>query len=369
MTTPATQPTAAHGSRLLAPAKINLVLRVGPSDPATGYHPLATWMCAVGLYDTLRIDVAASGATERGSGVELRCDDPSLPRDRGNLVVRAAESLCQRAGVDASRVRLELEKRIPAAAGLGGGSSDAAATLVGLNRAMSLGRSRAELCAIAATLGADVPFFVETHGDAGGGSAWCSGRGEVVRITPAPAKARRAMLVLPRGIAMPTAAVYRRFDELRLGRPENLSQAPDVAVLATLGAREMLPLLRNDLEPAAFSLSSELADMRDAVERAVRRPVRMSGSGSALFTLFDGQDVDDLPAGRDAPVAPAKEEGQGIEGQGIEGDEDIAELAEAVAAAGKAVAPSAARVVVVAVAPIAAAHDASAPGAARQRGR
>lgn len=319
---------------LTAPAKINLVLRVGPVDPRTGYHPLGTWMCTVGLCDRLRFEWTPERSAQRLPA--LMCDDPSLPRDAGNLVVRAASAICQAAGVDPAPLRIELKKRIPAAAGLGGGSSDAAATLLGLNKMLSLDRSRDELCAIAARLGADVPFFVAGSG----GSAWCTGRGENVAPTPAPTRARRALLILPRRVAMPTAAVYRRFDELAPGGADNLGSGPDPATLAGLGARELLPLLRNDLEAAAFSLSDELSGMREAVERALRRPVRMSGSGSALYTLYDA--VDDTPIRVDA---------RGDRGEGMEGDEANPELAEAVATAGKAVAPSAARIVVVPVCP------------------
>lgn len=321
---------------LTAPAKINLVLRVGPVDPGTGYHPLGTWMCTVGLFDRLRF-AGAPGAGPPGLA-QLVCDDPSLPRDAGNLVVRAASALCAAAGIDPSRLRIELKKRIPAAAGLGGGSSDAAATLLGLNEMLSLDRGRDELCAIAARLGADVPFFVE--GGRTGGSAWCTGRGERISPANAPTRARVALLVLPRHVALSTAAVYRRFDDLGLGRDENLEEGPDPAALAGLGAREMLPRLRNDLEAAAFSLSDELSGMREAVERALRRPVRMSGSGSALYTLYDA-------VGPAAAGVGARDD----RGEGMEGDEGNPELAEAVAAAGKAVAPSAARIVVVPVCP------------------
>lgn len=301
---------------LRAPAKLNLVLRVGPPGE-DGYHRLASWMCTVGLFDTIEL----RGSRADVASVELDCDDRALPRDAGNLVVRAARALCDRAGVRA-RLRLQLRKRIPAAAGLGGGSSDAGSTLIGLSRLLGLDLGTEALMQVAGGIGADVPFFV-----GGAPSAWCEGRGEIIRPVAPPSRARTALLVLPRGIALSTAEVYRRFDEMGLGKEQNLRQLPDVAHLATLGSRQLLPLLVNDLEPAAFSLAPELAEMRTVAERAMGRPVRMSGSGSALFTLLDETD--------------------GAPGGGV----DHPEPAEAVASVGKAIAPSAAQVLLVPVAP------------------
>jgi 4-diphosphocytidyl-2C-methyl-D-erythritol kinase len=277
------------------PAKINLHLRVGPAR-SNGFHPLLTWMCTVGLFDKLTMRVAAEPADRpNGRLIELGCDDPLLPTDERNLVVR----MVQRWGetIDARRGRervgslpmiaAALAKRIPAGAGLGGGSSDGAFALLAADRLWTGGRRddgtprpAEDLSAFAARFGSDIPFFF--HGP----SAVCSGRGEVVRETARPTAVRWALLVLPE-LHMPTPEVYERFDALGLGRKEDVQTEPDWPVWADLPATELLARLVNDLEPAAFAIRPELGDLRRKIEQSVGRIVRMSGSGSSLFTLFD----------------------------------------------------------------------------------
>jgi 4-diphosphocytidyl-2-C-methyl-D-erythritol kinase len=258
---------------LLAPAKLNLDLRVGRRD-ASGYHPLASWFCTVGLFDSLTIRRIDS------PGARLSCDDPSLPTGETNLVVRAADVLLSRyaqgAGLD-----IELRKRIPAGGGVGGGSSDAARTLLGVTKLLALDLPLRQLHAIAAELGSDVPFFLY------GGSRFCTGRGEVVSEAPSPLP-RWALLIFP-GLALPTRDVYQKFDAMGLGRT-NLDAQPPWARWTELSARPLLAQLVNDLEPAAFALSPGLGELRGALESTVERVVRMTGSGSTLFTLFDEPD-------------------------------------------------------------------------------
>src|SRR3954447_25217146 len=203
--------------QLLAPAKFNLYLRVGPlgADGYQGFHPLVSWMVTVGLFDTLTFD--------RTEAEELRftCDDTSLPTDDRNIVVRAARALLERTTEEPAAeplgsrfeqgVSVDLLKKIPHAAGLGGGSSDAAATLVGLNALLALKRTDAELLRIGAALGSDVPFFFAAP------SAVCTGRGEVVRRTPPPGRARWAVLLFP-ALGLSTARVYEAFDARPFGK-------------------------------------------------------------------------------------------------------------------------------------------------------
>jgi 4-diphosphocytidyl-2-C-methyl-D-erythritol kinase len=262
--------------RLRAPAKINLHLRVGPARP-DGFHPLVSWMTTISLFDTLEFQSTHS------HGVMLRCDDPALPTDETNLVMKAARALVS--GLAPQRqhslggVEITLHKRIPSQAGLGGGSSDARAALVGLNRLWQLDLTSQQLAEIGAQLGSDVAFF--QHGP----SSVCTSRGEIVRSIPVP-KAKWAALILP-SIRLSTPLVYRRFDELN--REVEWDDQPAWHQWAQLSARLLLPRLINDLEPAAFSLEPKLALLREQIERIIDRPVKMSGSGSSLFTLFDEQ--------------------------------------------------------------------------------
>lgn len=298
--------------RLAAPAKINLYLRVAPPR-ADGFHPLVSWMTTVALFDTLAFQALAdddarathlsepAGApgrpgpqSELSARIRLSCDPPGLPCDDTNLVMKAAKALAGsldtglREGQGArstSRepalpaVSIHLTKRIPVGAGLGGGSSDAARALQGLNRLWGADRSRDQLAHTAAAIGSDVPFFLY------GPSAICRGRGELVQPL-SPPQARLALLIFP-PTPMPTRSVYQRFDQLRCGHESALQDEPDFRAWSQLDALSLLPLLRNDLETPAFSLQPSLAQLRDDAQALLSRPVRMSGSGSALFSLHD----------------------------------------------------------------------------------
>jgi 4-diphosphocytidyl-2-C-methyl-D-erythritol kinase len=201
-----------------------------------------------------------------------------LPTDERNLVIRAALALREHVRRPTLAATIELEKRIPSGGGLGGGSSDAATTLLALNELWSLKLDRSELCRVADRVGSDVPFFLFPP------SADCRGRGEVVTPLPPP-KPRAAVLILP-GTSMPTPAVYRRFDELS-PTPPPLDSTFRFDDWAHLDTSTLLPRLVNDLEPPAFSIDPKLGRLRDDAERLLGRAVRMSGSGSTLFTLFD----------------------------------------------------------------------------------
>ncbi|HEY7089711.1 MAG TPA: 4-(cytidine 5'-diphospho)-2-C-methyl-D-erythritol kinase [Tepidisphaeraceae bacterium] len=261
--------------QLLAPAKLNLHLRVAPLD-SPGFHPVMTWMCTVGaLFDTLTIR-----STEDAPGtVSLLCDDPNLPCDQTNLVVRAVD-LMRHDGAPANHaVAIQLQKRIPTGGGLGGGSSDAARTLLGLNRLWKLNWSLDRLSRLSAVLGSDVPFFLY------GPSSICTGRGQFVRPI-APPKPKAALIFLP-GIAVPTAPVYRKFDQMGLGDEASMDTQPPWQQWADLSAGPLLAKLVNDLETPAFAICPKLANLREEMEQSLGRIVRMSGSGSSLFTLFD----------------------------------------------------------------------------------
>ena len=271
--------------RVAAPAKINLHLRVGPPT-ADGFHPLSSWMVTVGLFDNLEFTLTDT------PGVRLTCDDPGLPTDASNLVVKTATGLLDAANLSSTTgVRIHLTKRIPSGAGLGGGSSDGAFTLLALNQLLQLDWSADRLATLASRYGSDLAFFC--HGP----SSICTGRGEIVRPI-APPKPRYAVLILP-AIHMPTPAVYRRFDELLSSTPDSGLSTQDYSSWPTLTAQELLPHLVNDLEPPAFSLSAPLKEIHSRATRILDgRIVRMSGSGSTLFTLYDARDEAETNASR-----------------------------------------------------------------------
>src|SRR5216683_776287 len=173
-------------------AKVNLALEVLGRRP-DGYHELSTVLQAVDLFDRLTVETAEA--------ITLETSDPALPTDDGNLVIRAARLLRKTAGVEAG-ARIVLDKRIPVAAGLGGGSSDAAATLWGLNHLWGLRWRRERLIALATGLGMDVPFFL------GPGRALGTGRGEVLKALPTAGG--YAMVLVNPGVPLSTQAVYGR---------------------------------------------------------------------------------------------------------------------------------------------------------------
>jgi 4-diphosphocytidyl-2-C-methyl-D-erythritol kinase len=263
--------------RLLAPAKINLHLRVYGVQ-SDGFHPLLSWMSTVGLFDTIEVE-------ESTNGIALSCDDPGIPCDARNLVHRAAQLMLETRKTQSLKVgiKVHLSKRIPAGGGLGGGSSDAARMLLGLNRLLGMEYPVQRLGALAAQLGSDVPFFL--HGP----SSICQGRGEIVHPIARP-RLRWAVLALPE-IAMPTPRVYQVFDSLGPGKAQASDDQPAWHQWTSLHADELLPRLINDLEAPAFQLSPHLGQLRIDLEQMLGKVVRMSGSGSTLFTLFDDENA------------------------------------------------------------------------------
>lgn len=270
--------------RLLAPAKINLHLRVG-SRRQDGFHPLLSWMVTVKLFDTLELERA------RDPGIALRIDSTApvaVPNDRRNLVIRSAEEFSRALSVTTQEgsaaagvtgLSITLHKRIPVGAGLGGGSSDAARTLLALNRLWDAGWSLPDLATLSATLGSDLAFFFF------GPSSICAGRGEIVRPVSVP-KPRAALMIFP-DFGISTAQAYERFDAAGHAFDEAIDRPPDISAWAQLPAEELLEYLVNDLEPAAFAIQPLLQAMRRELQKRIGRKVRMSGSGSTLFTLYD----------------------------------------------------------------------------------
>ncbi len=257
------------GVLVRSPAKVNLFLETLARRP-DGYHELATLMVAVSLYDSLEFRDDPSGA------VRLTCDDPAVPGGPENLVARAAELLRRETG-HRGGAAVTLRKRIPSAAGLAGGSGDAAAALAGLNRLWRLGLGREELAALGARLGSDVPFFFATP------AAWCTGRGEKVE----PLRLGRPLdLVLacpPEGLS--TAEVFRN-----LTVPEEPVDGAAVRRAAEEGDVEALGrLLFNRLQPVAERLCPAVAGLSGRLAGQGPAGCLMSGSGSTVFALCRGR--------------------------------------------------------------------------------
>jgi 4-diphosphocytidyl-2-C-methyl-D-erythritol kinase len=206
--------------RIQAPAKINLVLRVLGRRP-DGYHDIWSLMQTVELYDELEVAVQP----DPSAGIELRCDDPALPVDHTNLVYRAAALVMEQARCRAG-LAIKLYKRIPTGAGLGGGSSDAAATILALNQLLGLGWSRAVMGEVGQALGSDVPFFFSAP------TAVAAGRGESVQQMSL-AESRWVVLVNP-GFPIETRWAYRELAASRQEAPvlsQSVSQLAEESIL------------------------------------------------------------------------------------------------------------------------------------------
>ena len=260
-----------------APAKLNLFFEV-LAKRSDGYHEIESLMCPIEIYDTLHIEEGSSGQVElrcrrvSGCGGRSDCGLNEVPEGPENLVVRAVELVKRRTGVRRG-ARLRLIKRIPAAAGLGGGSSDAAAALVAVNEAWQLNRSRDALSEWAAELGSDVPFFLV------GGPAICRGRGE--RIEPVADLGSLWFVVVRPPAGLSTAAVYG------VCQPAVEPQAvqPLVEALQRGDWKQVGNRLLNRLQPVAERLSPWVKRLHQEFSQLDFLGHGMSGSGTSYFGL------------------------------------------------------------------------------------
>ena len=254
-------------------AKVNLSLVVF-GVRADGFHDLHTVMATVNLCDDLTLELT------KGTGIELECVGLASPSGTENLVYRAAELFFQ-ATSQSPGVSIRLMKRIPAGAGLGGASSDAAACLAGMNTLTGARLSRTELSELAGQLGSDVPFFLF------GPTAICTGRGEIVE--PLKMRCKRSILLVLTGIEMSTAEVYRQYRH-----EPSKSQAAMMDVQRLLGECDLDTLGGmgiNSLTDTTMRSSPELAKLRKRIENMGIGPVHMSGSGSSLFVVGSAEDT------------------------------------------------------------------------------
>ena len=281
------------GIEVLAPAKLNLFFEVLAKRP-DGFHEVLTLMAPLDIYDTVAVRDVPRGSGRPNDRVVLDCawaaglqtaafatagavssgsfDAEDLPKGNDNIAVRAIELLRERAGIERS-LAVRLTKRVPSAAGLGGGSSDAAAALVAANAAWTLGWTRERLGQLAAELGSDIPFFLHS------GPAVCRGRGELIEPVGRFGRLHVVLVRPPAGLS--TAAVYKACKpSASPRRVEPLLVALRRGDVGEVGRR-----LHNALVPAAMSLSPWIERLAGEFARMDCPGSQMSGSGTSYFGL------------------------------------------------------------------------------------
>ena len=253
---------------LEAHAKINLSLDVlGKRDD--GYHTLQMIMQTIQLHDTISV-------YEIPAGVEIKCEAPYVPNNSSNIAYKAAELILQKYGIK-SGVRIEIDKQIPVAAGLAGGSTDAAAVLKGINSIFSLGVEEAELRQLGKTIGADVPYCIM------GGTALAEGIGDELTRLASPGKIN-LLLVKPR-LGVSTAWVYKNF------RLDKVNERPDTRLLVSAieagDIRTLATNMKNVLESVTLQKYPVIENIKKQLIKLGALGCMMSGSGPTVFGIFE----------------------------------------------------------------------------------
>jgi 4-diphosphocytidyl-2-C-methyl-D-erythritol kinase len=263
--------------QVAAPAKINLNLRVVGRNDATGYHDIETWMVPISLADELRVELT------KARGIALACSDPELDNGSGNLAWKAAELFLRETKSECG-ASIELHKHIPHGAGLGGGSSDAAAVLKALNDQLGRPLDGSALETLAARLGSDIPFFIRAK------PAVARGRGEILQPRPLPQPLDLLLIKPP--FAVETAWAYRQWSEKKFCPAEwSATQLHDGIEIS------------NDLERPVFAKYIILAALKEwLLKHSLVAAAAMSGSGSCLFAILRD------PRGADQLASEAKTE-------------------------------------------------------------
>lgn len=257
---------------VFSPAKVNLYLRIVGKRP-DGFHELETVMLPLDFGDQITLQPQTTGLT-------LECDNPNLPTDDSNLALRAARTLAQSFGVETG-AKITLKKRTPLAAGLGGGSSNAAAVLRGLNRLWNLHGPPEKLHALAASMGSDINFFMA------GGAALCRGRGENVEAVPGQLSG--AILLVNPGFGISTKWAYENWAKAA-AESRLTAHPPEVSLLLRALAEDDLAgvsrCLFNSLEAPSMRKFPVLKLIKKAMRDGGAAGALMSGSGATLFGLF-----------------------------------------------------------------------------------
>ena len=256
---------------VFAPAKINLILRILDRRP-DGYHNLWSLMQTVQLEDELALSLSDNHST-----ITLRCDEPSLKTDPSNLVYRAAAAVLEGAGRTVG-LDIVLAKRIPMGAGLGGGSSDAAATIMGLNRLLNLGWSTEKMAHLGQTLGSDVPFFFSAP------SAIVEGRGE--KVVPVQITGSRWVMLVNPGFPIETKWAYQQLSVSRTGVQPLSDVHAGLGKTCELSWEEVFQAAENDFEATVFKAHPDLYKIKQRLLADGAETALLSGSGATVFGVF-----------------------------------------------------------------------------------
>jgi 4-diphosphocytidyl-2-C-methyl-D-erythritol kinase len=274
---------------LLAPAKINLYLEI-LGDRPDGYHELVMLLQSIALAD--RVDLRANGTEE----IRVLCDHPQVPCDRTNLAYRAAELMAEEFPESFAQfggIEIAITKQIPVAAGLAGGSADAAAVLMGLDMMWQLGLTQPELQDLAAQIGSDIPFCIT------GGTAIATGRGEHLSFLP-NINSYYVVLAKYRNLEVSTPWAYKtyrsQFGDTYIDDAESLESrmahvhsGPMVKALLSKDGKQIGKLLHNDLEKVVLSTYPQVLELRDVLQKSGALGVLMSGSGPTVFALCESE--------------------------------------------------------------------------------
>ena len=255
-------------------AKINLVLNIGDLRP-DGYHDIQTIMQSLELHDDVTVEQTG------GTGITVTASVDTIPTDESNLAVKAGKAFAAKTGVPADGLSIHIEKRIPVAAGLGGGSSDAAATLRALNVLYETNLSVDELAEIGIEVGSDVPFCVH------GGCAYVEGKGDmVVPTTPMP----QCIIVIGKpDLAISTEKMYQRFDQAEL--PQRADHTPEIMLgLRWENLKAVAESVGNAFEQVLMKNERNTVDMmKEVMNQFGTLGTAMTGSGPAVFGIFDNE--------------------------------------------------------------------------------
>ena len=261
-------------------AKINLSLDV-KGVREDGYHELATVMQRLSLCDEVKVCWTPGG---EGKSIELSCSKPFLPVDERNIAHKAAALMVEEFGekIPSGKIEIYVEKRIPVAAGLAGGSGNGAAVLIALNRLWGLRLSTKKLCRLGANLGADVPFCVLVQ-NTGYGCALCKGRGE--ELTPLKNKVKKAVLLVKPSFGVSTREVYAGIDGCDVTKRPDDEQV--VSALKTGRAAALYEAMANVLEDYTLNAYARVRELKDQMQELPgAEKVQMTGSGPTVFALF-----------------------------------------------------------------------------------